>query len=201
MTAPSKRNPKLYEYHRIRDAEAGRPRRMSSAATVRRVRAMAHYGWSAADIARDIGMTQQNFSKSLSRQIIYRSTHDKVKAWYEAHEMTLPEKMTPQRTRTQRAAQRAGWPPPLAWEDVENGVLAEASKSSAYPEKGRFSLDEVEHVWSTRDFSVPLSPLEKAEILRRWRLEGRSDNALQTLTGWRPSRYSPLIPTLHQEAS
>ena len=201
MTPPSKVNRKFYEYHLHKDHAAGRRRKVSSAATVRRVQALARYGWSAADIARDIGMTQQNLSKSLHREIIYRSTHDKVKDWYEAHEMVLPEDWTPQRSRTKKGAERAGWPPPLAWEDIENGVLAEGTKSPTRPSGSRFSLDEIEHVWSTHDFSVPLSPVEKAEILRRWRLEGRSDNALQALTGWRPSRYAPLIPTIHQEAS
>lgn len=201
MTPPSKVNRKLYEYHLHKDHAAGRRRKVSSAASVRRVQALARYGWSATDIARDIGMTQQNLSKSLRREIIFRSTHDKIRDWYEAHELVLPEDWTPQRSRTRKAAERAGWPRPLDWEDIEEGILAEVPEAKGKPTDDRFDLHEVDSAWSTFNFDIPLSKLEKAEILRRWRLTGRSDSELQALTGWRPSRYSPLIPTLHQEAS
>lgn len=200
MTPPSKQNPKLYEYHRLRDAESGNPRRVSSASTVRRVQALARYGWSASDIARDIGMTQQNLSKSLLRETIFRSTREKVRAWYEAHEMQIPKDWTPQRARTKNLALRNGWPPPLDWEDIEAGILAETpppDEARKYPRTNRLDLSQVDHVWATRDFSVPLSLLERAEFLRRWRLLGHyTDNDLKRLTGWNVSDYSKLISQL-----
>lgn len=203
MTPPTKRNPKRYEHFRQSEAAAGRPLSLSGESTQRRLRALACYGWTMSDIAPEVGIDDSEMRRLLAgRKKVYRRTRDKIRRWYEAHELVMPpDDKRSQRARIRNHAAKMGWHPPLDWEDIENGVLAEVERDKGKPLDGRFDLHEVDSAWLTADFSRPLSPLERAEILRRWRLEGRSDNDLEALTGWRPSRYSPLIPSLHQEAS
>lgn len=184
---PSKVNPKRYEYERQRDIAAGRPRLIPADATRRKVQALACYGWSLADIARDFGTTQQALQKSLRKDMIRRATAEKVDAWYLAHEMTLAPD-TPYTRRTRAAASREGWRPPLAWEDIDAGILAEVESLAEVPRE-RFDLEVVEDFLQYGTWTRRTSRLEKIEIMRRWLADGRSEAELCRLTGWRPGRY------------
>lgn len=192
MTYPSKQNPKLYEYHRLREREAGNPRLVPVEPTRRKVQALAWLGWSLADMARDFGTTQQALQKSLRKDMIRRTTAAKVDGWYLDHEMThAPD--TPYSRRTKAAALRCGWLPPLAWEDIDAGVRAIQRPYAAKTPRSRLDPLEVEYVLQYLDWeyaSARLSPLEKAEVVRLWVASGRSEAELCRLTGWRPGRYA-----------
>lgn len=54
--------------------------------------------------------------------------------------------------------------------------------------RNRFDLAAVERAL-TGDFAGQFSPLERAEICRRWFESGRSLSELARTTGWRPDRY------------
>lgn len=191
MTYPSKQNPKLYEYHRLREREAGNPRLVPVEPTRRKVQALAWLGWSLADMAKDFGTSQQALQKSLRKDMIRRTTAAKVDGWYLDHEMThAPD--TPYSRRTRAAARRAGWLPPLAWEDIEAGVLADQVVEVKTAPRDRFDLLEVDYVLQYADWAYAkarLSPLEKAEVVRLWLASGRSEAELCRLTGWKEGRY------------
>lgn len=197
---PSKRNPKLYEYERLRDQAAGRPRHVPVEPTRRKVQALCALGWSATDVARALGITQQSMSKILNRpDRIRRSTAERVDRVYTAWEMRIPPETTwTKRNRTN--ALKRGWLPPLAWEDIEQGIVAETEKPRERPRPDRLDEEEVAAVLGGDWRRKGLSKAEKTEVVRRWLASGRSEASLCRLTGWRQGRYSPNNHT-HQEAS
>jgi hypothetical protein len=89
------------------------------------------------------------------------------------------------------------WLPPLAWEDIDAGVLAEVEREPYTDD--RYDEDLVDYVMQYHDFSVRLSPVEKSEIVRRWTRSVGSERSLCQLTGWRPGRYALALPTPQED--
>jgi len=167
---------------------------VDSAPTRRKVQALQAMGHSLKVIADEIGITRAALGNMLKNDRIRPATAARVDSAYRALEMKIP----PDNRWTRRIKREAsGWPPPLAWEDIDAGILAEAPPLESL--QGRLDFVEIEYALQYNDFSRPLSPLEKAEIVRLWTRSGRSEASLCTLTGWRPGRYSSNEPT--QEAS
>lgn len=156
----------------------------------RKVQALAALGWPASAVAHHIGVTQQAMSRILARDTIRSTTAERIDRAYALLEMRIPEDTMWSR-RTKNAAQRAGWLPPLAWEDIDAGVLADVAPAEGPRSYDRLDLEEVEYALQYHDFTRWLSPLEKTEIVRQWTATGRSERSLCALTGWRPGRYSP----------
>lgn len=196
---PCRRAKKLYRVEWDRAKAAGIDLLVPAAPTHRKVQALCRLGWSSSDVAKRLGISQQAMARIMKRETIRRATAEKIDAVYRSLEMKIPPE-TPWTIRNKKHAERMGWPPPLAWEDIEAGILA-TTELGPRRINNRFDLNEIDHVWQSRDWTVPLSPLEKAEILRRWRTTGQSDNALERLTGWVVWRYSKRIPDLPKEAS
>lgn len=191
---------KLYEYQRLREAAAGRPRHVDVGPTRRKVQALCALGWSATDVARALGITQQSMSKILNRpERIRRSTAERIDAVYTAWEMRTPPE-TPWTRRNRTNATKRGWLPPLAWEDIEAGIVAQAPGEAGYTHE-RYDEDLVDYVMQYHDFSVRLSPVEKSEIVRRWTRSVGSERELCRLTGWRAGRYREPLPTPDESAT
>lgn len=178
--------------------ERGRVYQVPCDRSRRKVRALMALGWPASEIGRRIGVTQQAVSRILARDTIRVTTEARIDEAYIDLEMAIPADTIYIR-RTKNAARKAGWPPPLAWEDIDAGVLAETEAVAAVPHN-RFDLDEVETFLQYGDWKRRLSRLEKIEVVRRWTREGRSEASLCRLTGWREGRYRSSTTT-HQEAS
>lgn len=193
---PSKQNPKLYEYERERDIAAGRPRQVSSAASVRKIDALRALGWSATDVADLLGISQAAISRITLRETIRSSTAARIDAAYRRLEMKIPPD-TPWTRRNKNAALARGCKPPLAWEDIDAGILAVTEAPRGRVPRDRFDEHEIDHMLQYGEWRHPLSPLEKTEVVRRWLADGRSERSLCKLTGWREGRYTPT----HQEAS
>lgn len=189
---------KFYEYQRLRDRERGIFRKVSVEPTRRKVQALCALGWSATDVAHTLGITQQSMSKILNRpDQIYRSTALRIDAVYTSWEMSIPPD-TPWTRRNRTTALKKGWLPPLAWEDIEAGIIADQGVSRTRIPPDRLDLVEVDTFLQYRDWKRPLSQSEKIEVVRRWLADGRSEASLCRLTGWRQGRYSK--PITHQEA-
>lgn len=94
--------------------------RIDGTGTRRRVQALATLGWSRAVIGERIGMRSDHFRKALGRERVTARLARKVAAVYDelwnqdplAHGVS---KASVERTRAE--AVRAGWVPPLAWDD------------------------------------------------------------------------------------
>lgn len=92
----------------------------------RRIQALMRLGWTATDIAREAGWGHRNYvyrvvkgQKGRPCRYLLRDTAATLSTVYERLAMRLPD-MTPQRARTQALAERNGWPPPLAWDDIDD---------------------------------------------------------------------------------
>ena len=107
------------------DTLAGRAR-VPAGPTARRVQALVAIGWPMRQLASRLGITQQNFHlhKLDDSHTVYAATARNVAALYEELSMTVPPAGQPA-TRAKNHAQRKGWPPPLAWDDIDTGELAD----------------------------------------------------------------------------
>jgi hypothetical protein len=99
----------------------GKPRRVSSLGTRRRIEALACLGWDMYAIARHLGTGRDTVRQWTMHETVYRRTHERMVAVYDELSMRLP----PQDTKDQRAnvaktrnrAARMGWYPPLSWDE------------------------------------------------------------------------------------
>lgn len=157
--------------------------------TRRKVHALGAMGWTARDVAErmDPPISQQAISKILMRPIIRATTAERIDRVYEQLEMRIPEDTIYVRRRKSESA-ALGWLPPLAYDDIDAGIVADTELPAAYS-RDRFDEFEIDHALQYHDFTRRLSPLEKAEIVRRWTRDGKSEASLCQLTGWREGRY------------
>lgn len=95
----------------------GITRSIPALGTQRRIRALMALGWTSGDIANRCGWTTpQAVTVLLSgRRYVYRSTAEKIAAVYDQLSMTPGPS-----TRNWREAARKGWPPPLAWDNIDD---------------------------------------------------------------------------------
>ena len=169
-------------WRRARDL--GHDFRVPAGPSQRKIQALHAMGWPIAQIAHRMGRSHQSLTNTLSRDMIKPSTEAAIEEVYRELEMKIPE---PSRAVTQarNRARARGWPPPLAWEDIDAGILA---KPEPIP-RARLDYDLVEYVMQYHDFAAPMSPREKSEVVRRWVANGRTEHELCQLTGWRQGRY------------
>lgn len=161
-----------------------------AAPTHRKIQALSRLGWTFADIAYHAGFAGPAAIRNLLDQEIIRSTTEvRFEETYRLLEMQVPV-MNRWRARAQNRAISEGWLAPLAYDDIQEGIVAEVDRETASVPRDRFDLHEVEHMLQHGVWDHPLSPLEKAEVVRRWTSWGRTKASLCDLTGWRPGRYS-----------
>lgn len=154
--------------------------RVNPAPTQRRIQALMAIGWRAIDIAERAGWRRgQSVTVLLEdHQYFLRDTAEAVKRAYDGLCMTPgPSTLTAAR------AKKAGWLPPLAWDDIDAGTIAATERDDTYIDHAA-----VERVLAG-DYRIPTTPAERAVIVQRWVALGRTVNELERATGWRPSRY------------
>ena len=178
-----------YQKGRVLDAHRGRPRMVSALGTRRRVQALACVGWTGYDIAIRLGHGREWIRQVTMRDTIWRSTADAIANIYDDLCMVAPPVDTHSRraivSRTKNRAQRNGWAPPLAWDDID---------ADAEPRTTSISDDTVDPVVVERLLAgqhIPSTPAEKAEAMRRWLADGRSQRSLCAMHGWKEGRYVP----------
>jgi len=96
------------------DADLAAGTNVPAVGTVRRLQALAALGWSLTGSAAALGMTPQNMASLLRRPTVRRSTADAVAQLYELRSGTPGPSV-----RAREFAIRRGWPPPLAWNDID----------------------------------------------------------------------------------
>lgn len=92
----------------------------------RRIQALMRMGWTSVDIAKTGGWHHRNAilrilkgQRGRPTTWLQRHTDTKVREIYEQMSMTPPES-TMVRRRIAAMAERNGWPPPLAWDDIDD---------------------------------------------------------------------------------
>lgn len=168
---------------------------------VRKIHALMAMGWTSTLIGEVMGQSGQSVMQftRLAKDTCFAAVAERYDAAYRALEMKVPPDDIYTR-RMKNKARKAGWLPPLAWEDIDAGVLATADETTGRPFLDRFDEDEIDYVLQYHDFTRRLSKFEKAEVVRRWLADGRSERSLCALTGWREGRYRDPRPT-NQEAA
>lgn len=179
--------------------ERGHTFMVPSEPTRRKIRALARLGHTFTDVAREAGYAgPAAITNLMTHDVIRAKTEVRLEEAYRRLEMVVPP-TTPERAKVQRRAVAEGWLAPLAYDDIQAGIVAETEVVAAVPHN-RFDLDEVETFLQYGDWKRRLSRLEKIEVVRRWTREGRSEASLCRLTGWKEGRYR-FTDTTHQEAS
>jgi hypothetical protein len=85
--------------------------------------------------------------------------------------------MTPGRsTPARKYAERKGWPPPLAWDDIDNDPKPPKPESAN-------TLDEAAILRKMRGENVRVFHEERREVVRRLHAQGLTDGEIARLTG------------------
>lgn len=155
--------------------------------TRRRVEALCRLGWSTTQIAERIDMIQNQLWMTTQQDTVYVTTAARVAEAYEVLSMTVPPTTTTSErisvSRTRAHAIRAGFAPPLAWDNIDD--------PSERPNLGGID-DEIDPVVVDRLLHlerIKSTPDEKREAMRRWLAQGRSESSLCLAHGWQASRY------------
>jgi hypothetical protein len=174
-----------HEVQRRRDAARGITYLVDATGTHRRIRALMRLGWSSKDIAQHCGWaTGDAVLQATQRPKVNRRTAAKVARAYGALSMMLGPSDT-----TRRRAERAGWPPPLAWDDerIDDPVHSPAASVDD------LTLSEIDEAVVLRVLAgehLPTNRAERQEILRRWVARGGSQATLCKRLGWKQGRYA-----------
>ncbi|MCU1675971.1 MAG: hypothetical protein JWM93_729 [Frankiales bacterium] len=118
---------------------------VSAVGTRRRIQALATNGWPGAQLAARLGRTRQSLSRVLTADAVTAATARAVADLYEELWDTAPPAQThAQRvanTKARNIAARAGWLPPLAWDDIDTDQdPAQTATPSTQPARGRRSI-------------------------------------------------------------
>lgn len=183
-----------WERHRRYAADLGRPLSVPSIGVQRRVRALMRLGWSGKQIAQAAGWSsEQCLQYAMKKESCLRGTWLKVAEAYDRMSMTLPPERTSkekwQVSRTRGHAERSGWPPPLAWDNIDDPN--EHPKGVGAP-KGRLP-HEVDRVRVERLVAlerIPSTRAEKEAAMARWIAGGGSEKSFCDAHGWAYGRYA-----------
>jgi hypothetical protein len=177
----------LAQKRRRLSIERGVPLKVSTERANRKIGALMAMGWSMRQCAAAVGSEESSFRQILARETMYRRSAHWFDDAYRILEMRVPED-TMWTRRTKSAALLAGHHPPLAWEDIDAGILADV-EADTIP-RDRLDQWTITELLADPTRAIRSSPAEKVEVLRRWVRMGYSEKALCDLTGWKPGRYT-----------
>lgn len=171
-----------HEKQRRMDRDAGIHYTIDATGTIRRIRALMRIGWRTKDIATQCGWTTDRAVQMiLRRDRVNRRTAATVARAYDALSMSLgPSKTTSAR------AERRGYAPPLAWEDIDD--------PSEKPRIGsthvrKTDVDEVVVLRLLAGQRIDCTTAERNEAMRRWLAAGHPEAELCRALGWKDGRY------------
>lgn len=162
--------------------------------TRRRIQALAALGWSTSEVSRRCGYHRSHLSLVLKRQGPLRAaTVERVRGVYDQLSMQLPPERTKAEridaSRSRRIARERGWPPPLAWDNIDD---ENERPIVTHKYTGSDTIDPtvvVRILAGDRSVAPCANRAERCEVVRRWPTTGRPINDLARLTGWKPERY------------
>jgi hypothetical protein len=159
------------------DANRAQHRRIDATGTRRRLQALVATGWAPAALGRQLDRSASNLRRILTTQAVSSRTAREVDDLYERLWNTRPAQDTPARQRRADAARAearaAGWPPPLAWDDIDSDPDPPALPGSANPH----DIDEIAVDRAVAGDGIrlaQLTPAEQTEAVRRLTERGKS---------------------------
>ncbi len=161
---------------------------VSSVGTRRRLQALMAIGWDQHSLAAEVGVTNTRIS-NLVRGInpeVTSQTAARVARVYDRLSMSARDGTKAARY-ARTVARRQGWPPPLAWDDIDNDLQPQAGDG--------VDLDEVVVDRILAGDRLDATPAERAEVVRRWLNTGRPLADLERLTGWNGAREKSRVMT------
>lgn len=183
-TAAQTRYMKLYRLGRI-------PRMVDATGTVRRIRALQALGWTYGDMGARYGYGE-NWANMLTRRPLVVSTNaERITQIYDDLCMVIP--VGPYATRTRNLARRKGWPPPLAWDDIDNDAEPigwEYIPRATRNQNADDALDPVVVMRLLEGDRVTSTAAERTAALERWVADGGTQAELCRWHGWQEGRYS-----------
>lgn len=141
--------------------------------THRRIQALCALGWSYGEIGTACGVKSREWARELMlHQRTHTDTAKRVAAAYEQMSMTIPT--GPTRTRGRLWAERRGWPPPLAWDNIDDPDERPHGWQYAEPDRADI-LTELDHLGA--GLSTVLARIDiSRKTLERWcRRAGMAD--------------------------
>lgn len=161
------------------------PATVPARGTVRRWQALQAIGWTGPQIAKASGVSVHTLRsiRYTGAERIYAETAAKLADAYDRMAMTVPDGNYAKRARAMAA--KAGWAPPLAWDDID---LDE--QPNAAPRDTQYDVDPVVVERILAGELVPSNIAERRLVLARWHETGRSNRELADLTGWKLERYT-----------
>lgn len=177
----------------------GQPQTVPKLGIVRRIRALQALGWTLNQIADAAGIPARTVKDPLYRgEVCYRTTAEAIDRAYRMLSMKLPREVTTQEKRdasySRGIAKRRGWPPPLAWDDIDDPD--ETPQVAAYQPRNirdSYRSDDYDESVVLRILDgerLPATRAEREEAMRRWLAMGRTEKSLCAIHGWKEGRYS-----------
>jgi hypothetical protein len=198
---PCRRAEARYEQARLLDRLNGHPRTLPSLGTMRRIQALVALGHSFTRIAEALGDVTPGAAWALAHRMgpdARATTAAKVASLYEAWSMQLPPAATTNQRKAARYARtiatKHGWPPPLAWDDIDNDPAPAATVE-------HLDVDPVVVERILAGDAVNATTAERRAVVARWPETGRSYADLARLTGWKVERYHPTATGLEEDAA
>lgn len=162
-----------------------------------RLRALTRLGYTQRALEDITGLTRNCLAPILYRKIprIHSTTHATIRDAYDTHAMRIPAGATRgEKTgiaRARRFAETNGWAPPFAWDDIEQPDAAPVGMGR---DRSRHKDKTFDHAVVERLLAgetVPATPVEKQEAIRRWVAGGGTATSLAATHGWQNGRYNP----------
>jgi hypothetical protein len=149
---------------------------VAARSTHRRIQALVARGWPLPTIAGEIGIHPSTIHKVLHADMISPTVAEATERLYArlwaAQPMIRDRHDRQAFTKAQQLAQRRGWLPPLAWDDID---LDDAPPAAP---KDRTDIDEVAVELAVSGEPVRLTPLERRAAIRILHAQGASDRVL-----------------------
>ena len=150
--------------------------------TRRRLQGLALQRWDLQSIAdaTGIGFSTVAAIRSGATERVYSRFYTTIRDWTASVEMEIG----PSRQARLHAVKR-GWVGLMAYDDIDDPN----ERPNTYAHRRRDSVDEVTVQRLLAGQSVPSSPAEKDEAMRRWVANGGSKRSFAVLHGWKEGRY------------
>lgn len=169
-----------YQNRYNRDRAYGRPRKVPSIGSVRRLQALMAVGWPGHYLAERLGMRQTNLPTHLKFPTIRTERAERLKALYE--ELLATDAVGPS-DRTRRHAEMHGFLPPEAWADTDMDDPDAMPDYQCLWQEPPLDIDVIAVELALQGQRVTLNRDEQVEVIRRLTASGRTESQISALLG------------------